>query len=71
MEIAKFTESAVEETALEWLDAKGWRTLHGPRIVTNLFSAEGSHPDSQDATLQGQRSYALQGLTSQFAMAGI
>ena len=29
---ATFTESEVEDAALEWLESLGWRVLHGPSI---------------------------------------
>ena len=40
MESAKFTESVVEEAALEWLEAKGWTILHGPEIAVGMPFAE-------------------------------
>lgn len=30
---ARFTESVVEDAALEWLEEQGYGVLHGPRIA--------------------------------------
>ncbi len=35
-----FTESEVEEAALEWLDGLGWEIAHGPDIAPNSPDAE-------------------------------
>jgi hypothetical protein len=44
-----FTQPAVKEAAIEWLDANGWTIIHDPQIVARLFSADGPHPRSRDA----------------------
>ncbi len=36
----KATESDVEDAALEWLEALGWRIVHGPDIAPGLPYAE-------------------------------
>ncbi len=38
--MAKFTESEVEEAALEWLESIGWRVVHGPDIAPQVPGAE-------------------------------
>ena len=38
--IAAFTESEVEEAALEWLEALGWQVAHGPEIAPDASSSE-------------------------------
>ncbi|MDD5557139.1 MAG: hypothetical protein PHN82_07810 [bacterium] len=38
--IALFTESMVEEAALSWLEAIGWRIAHGPDIAFDMLTAE-------------------------------
>lgn len=35
-----FTESTVEDAALAWLVAIGWRIAHGPDIVPDMAAAE-------------------------------
>ncbi len=37
---AFFTESEVEEAALEWLDGLGWRVAHGPNVAPGRVAAE-------------------------------
>ena len=39
---AAFTESEVEDAALEWLESLGWRVLHGPSIGPDTPNAERS-----------------------------
>ena len=36
----RFTESVVEDAALEWLAALGWAVLHGPEIAPGEIYAE-------------------------------
>ena len=35
-----FTESVVEQAALAWLEASGWKTAHGPDIAPDIAAAE-------------------------------
>lgn len=35
-----FTESTVEQAALAWLQAAGWRSAHGPDIALDMPAAE-------------------------------
>jgi type I restriction enzyme R subunit len=62
MERAKFTESVVEEAALEWLEAKGWTVLHGPEIAVGMPSAERDDPDFRDVVLERRLRQSLQRL---------
>jgi len=62
MERAKFTESVVEEAALEWLGAKGWTILHGPEIAAGMPSAERDDPDFRDVVLERRLRQSLQRL---------
>ena len=38
--MATFTESEVEDAALEWLDGLGWKVAHGPDIAPHAAGAE-------------------------------
>ena len=58
----KFTESVVEEAALEWLEAKGWTILHGPEIASGMASAERDDPDFRDVVLERRLRQSLQRL---------
>ncbi|HSY34808.1 MAG TPA: type I restriction endonuclease subunit R [Acidobacteriaceae bacterium] len=58
----KFTESAVEEAALEWLEAKGWTILHGPDIASGIASAERTDPEFRDVVLERRLRQSLQRL---------
>ena len=60
--LSKFTESVVEEAALEWLEAKGWTILHGPEIASGTPSAERCDPDFRDVILERRLRQALQRL---------
>ena len=62
MERAKFTESVVEEAALEWLGAKGWTILHGPEIAAGMPSTERDDPDFRDVVLERRLRQSLQRL---------
>jgi type I restriction enzyme R subunit len=62
MGIRTFTESVVEEAALEWLEAKGWTILHGPEIASGMPSAERCDPDFRDVILERRLRQALQRL---------
>jgi hypothetical protein len=35
----RFTESAVEEAALAWLEGIGWRVTHGPDLAPEIHIA--------------------------------
>lgn len=62
MESAKFTESVVEEAALEWLEAKDWTILHGPEIAVGMPSAEREDTDFRDVVLERRLRQSLQRL---------
>ena len=38
--MSRFYDSVVEDTALEWLEALGWRVVHGPDIAPETLDAE-------------------------------
>ncbi|MGH8426891.1 MAG: type I restriction endonuclease subunit R [Gammaproteobacteria bacterium] len=52
-----FTESVVEEAALDWLRALGWRILHGPEIAPDTLIAE--RRDFGEVVLEQRLSDAL------------
>lgn len=58
----KFTESVVEEAALEWLEAKGWTILHGPEIAAGMPAAERTDPEFRDVVLGRRLRQSLQRL---------
>jgi len=38
--MAHLTESLVQQAALAWLEAIGWRVAHGPDIAPNMPAGE-------------------------------
>jgi type I restriction enzyme, R subunit len=60
--VKEFAESAVEEAALEWLEAKGWKVLHGPEIAVGTPLAERSDSDYRDVILERRLRQSLQRL---------
>ena len=52
-----FTESELEEVALEWLAHLGWYTAHGPGIAPETFNAE--RDDYDEVVLEQRLSEAL------------
>jgi type I restriction enzyme, R subunit len=58
----QFTESVVEEAAVEWLAAKGWTILHGPEIAAGMPSAERDDPNFRDVVLERRLRQSLQRL---------
>ncbi len=57
---AFFTESEVEEAALEWLDGLGWRVAHGPDIAPGAPDEE--RADYREVVLQRRLRDALERL---------
>ena len=47
---ATFTESEVEDAALEWLEGLGWQVAHGPNIAPHKAAAE--RTDYSEVTLE-------------------
>jgi type I restriction enzyme, R subunit len=47
--VSTFTESDVEQAALAWLEAAGWRIAHGPDIAPDLSAcgAQAGMPAAQ------------------------
>jgi type I restriction enzyme, R subunit len=54
-----FSESVVEEAALDWLEALGYAVLHGPLIAVGEATAERSDPNYRDVILDGRLRQAL------------
>ena len=54
-----FTESVVEDVALEWLNSLGYSILHGPEIAVGEMFAERSDPNYRDTILVGRLKQAL------------
>ncbi len=50
--MSAFTESAVEEAALAWLETLGYAVLHGPDITVGEPGAERSDPNYRDLLLE-------------------
>src|SRR5271157_5018642 len=49
--MSNFTESVVEDAALEWLEGHGYTVLHGPEIAAGEPGAERSDPNYRDVVL--------------------
>jgi type I restriction enzyme R subunit len=60
--MSNFTESVVEEAALEWLEGLGYTVLHGPEIAAGEASAERTDPGYRDVVLQNRLRKALERL---------
>jgi type I restriction enzyme R subunit len=54
-----FTESVVEEAALDWLDALGYSPVHGPDIAFDGLHAERIDPNYHDVVLETRFRCAL------------
>ena len=60
--MSNFTESVVEEAALEWLEGLGYTVLHGPEIAAGEPGAERTDPGYRDVVLQPRLRKALERL---------
>src|ERR1700675_877115 len=60
--MSNFTESVVEEAALEWLAGLGYTVLHGPEIAAGEPGAERTDPSYRDVVLQTRLRKALERL---------
>jgi type I restriction enzyme R subunit len=60
--MTNFTESVVEEAALEWLEALGYTVLHGPEIAAGEPNAERTDPGYRDVVLQSRLRKSLERL---------
>lgn len=60
--MSNFTESVVEEAALEWLDRLGYTVLHGPLIAAGELAAERVDPAYHDVILDRRLKQALKRL---------
>lgn len=54
-----FTESVVEEAALEWLEGLDYELLGGPEIAAGELGAERSDPNYRDVILERRLRQAL------------
>ncbi len=54
-----FSESVVEEAALEWFDGLGYTVLGGPEIAYGESGAERTDPEYRDMILEGRVRQAL------------
>jgi len=57
--LPKFTESVVEEAALEWFEGLGYAVLAGPEIAFGEVKAERTDPEYRDMILEGRVRQAL------------
>ena len=60
--MSRFTESVVEEAALEWLEALGYAILHGPEIAAGEPAAERDDSGYRDVILERRLRQALERL---------
>jgi len=54
-----FTESIVEDAALDWLEPLGYVVLHGPEVAADAPGAERIDPNYRDVVLGGRLRQAL------------
>ena len=59
-----FTESIVEDAALDWLEGLGYAVLHGPTISAGELAAERTDPNYRDVVLERRLREALSRLNS-------
>src|SRR5262245_25708643 len=52
--MSNFTESVVEEAALEWLQSLGYSILHGPEIAAGEPAAERADSNYRDVLLENR-----------------
>jgi len=57
--VSAFTESVVEDAALEWLERLGYTVLHGPEIAVGELAAERTDPGYRDMILENRLRKAL------------
>ncbi|MGA7524077.1 MAG: type I restriction endonuclease subunit R [Acidobacteriaceae bacterium] len=60
--MSRFTESVVEDAALEWLEALGYTILHGPEIAAGEPAAERDDSGYRDVILERRLRQALERL---------
>ena len=65
--MSNFTESIVEDAALDWLHALGYTILHGPDIAFGQPAAERVDPAYRDVILVGRLRLALARLNPSLA----
>ncbi|MDH4188302.1 MAG: hypothetical protein OEV08_15030, partial [Nitrospira sp.] len=54
-----FSESVVEDAALDWLKGLGYAVLHGPDIAVGELAAERNDPNYRDTILERRLREAL------------
>jgi type I restriction enzyme R subunit len=69
--LAGFTESVVEEAALDWLEAQGYTILHGPDIATGQLAAERLDHSYRDVILERRLREAIGRLNPKLPTDGI
>ena len=57
--MSAFTESVVEDAALVWLAALGYKVLHGPEIAVGELASERNDPNYRDVVLERRLRQAL------------
>ena len=62
--MSNFTESVVEEAALEWLARLGYTVLHGPEIAAGEPGAERTDPGYGDVILANRLRKSLERLSN-------
>ena len=62
MKSKEFTESIVEDAALEWLNSLGYSIKHGPLLAVGEMFAERIDPNFRDTILAGRLRQALERL---------
>lgn len=68
---SKFTESVVEDAALEWLEGLGYAVLHGPEIAFGEPAAERNDSGYRDVILERRLRQALEQLNPTLPLAAI
>ena len=63
--MSQFTESHVEDAALDWLAGLGWFVVHGPEIAPGEIGAERN--DYRDVVLSGRLRGAIRSLNPQLS----
>jgi type I restriction enzyme R subunit len=66
-----FSESVVEEAALDWLNAQGFTILHGPDIAAGQLAAERLDPTYRDVILERRLREAIGRLNPNLPTDGI
>ncbi len=68
--MSRFTESTVEDAALEWLKTLGYEVKHGPEIAAGERGAERIDAEFRDTVLEARLRTALERLNSHLPAEG-